>query len=261
MTYFDYFVITNMRVVLLILFWTNIFAQQAKLDTVFCDCETARVITINGNKKVGKTIAPMGAGEKQEISTLKNKSKYVFEKEHHSAWYKLTIADNGKMVFDIIPTKASDDYDFVLFKAGRLNFCDSLARHDVKPIRSCISRDKEDIKGKTGLSLAAKKEFVKEGVGDAYAKGVEVTKGEVYYLVLDNVYDDGEGHTIQFYYEEMVNVAGVIKDENDVPVKAEITLVNQKGDTVAMHKSADDGSYSFNVALRKNINYSMNFFI
>lgn len=88
----------------------------------------------------------------------------------------------------------------------------------------------------------------------------KVEKGEVYYLVLDNVYNEGEGHTIQFYLEIDVNVKGVIKDENNAPVQAEITIVNQKGDTVAMHKSAEDGSYSFNVGLRKNIDYSMNFF-
>jgi len=248
------------RILLLLIICTRLFGQTNKPDTVFCDCETARVVSINGNKKIGKTIAPKGPGEKQEISERKNKSKYVFEKEHHSAWYKLVIVANGNLGFDIIPTQAEDDYDFVLFKASNANFCDSLSRYAVAPIRSCISRDKEDIKGKTGLSAIAKKELVKEGVGDAYAKAIRVKKGEVYYLVLDNVYEKGDGHTIQFYFEELVNVSGVIKDENDAPVQADITLVNQKGDTVAMHKSAGDGSYSFNVALRKNIDYSMNFF-
>lgn len=160
------------RTLLFLFICIHVLGQTTKLDTVFCDCDKARIVTINGNKKIGKTIAPLGPGDKQEISTRKNNSKYVFEKEHHSAWYKLVIAANGSLVFDIIPGKLTDDYDFVLFKASRSNFCDSLADCAIKPVRSCISRDKEDIKGKTGLNSRAKKELVKEGVGDAYATSI-----------------------------------------------------------------------------------------
>jgi len=253
-------IIKMVRYILFIFLSVKLLGQNPKADTVFCDCEAARVITLNGTAKIGKTIAPPGNGTKNEISAHKQKTKYAFEKEHHSAWYKLLINSNGNMCFDIIPTKADDDYDFMLFKAYKTNFCDSMQTHRIKPVRSCISRDKEDLKGKTGLNWKSEKEFVKEGIGDVFVKPIRVTKGEVYYLVLDNVYEKGEGHTIQFYFEEPVSIKGVITDENKKPIAADITLTNAKGDTLVSSKSQADGTYEFRTFLRKNNNYVMNFY-
>lgn len=243
---------------ILFLFVTQLIAQK-KLDTVYCDCEVARNIVINDAANVNKTINPPGKGLKNEINESKQRSKYAFESEHHSAWYKLTIKSNGHLCFDIVPNKADDDYDFMLFKGGD-NFCDSLSTHKIKPIRACISRNKEENSGKTGLNNATNKEFVKEGVGDAFVASVLVKKGEVYYLVLDNVYDKGEGHSIKFYMEEPVVISGVVLNEDKLPVKADIALTNQKGDTVMVSQSDKLGNYKLNASLRKNTNYVLNFY-
>ncbi len=248
-----------MKYLLFFLFPLNLFCQTAKLDTVFCDCENARTVVLAGQAKIGKTIAPMNGGEKQEISEHKQKTKYAFEKEHHTAWYKLIINTKGHMCFDVIPSKKDDDYDFMLFKAEKNGFCDSLAKYHIKPTRSCISRDKEDIDGKTGCNNKAQKEFVKEGVGDAYVSAVTVAKGEVYYLVVDNVYEKGEGHTIQFYFEEPVLIKGVITDEKNKPIQSEISLTNRKGDTILTTNSKADGSYEIKTNLRTNNTYVLNF--
>ena len=240
-----------------------VLSQQAKkLDTVFCDCKIARTVVLKGNIKVGPTIAPTGAGEINEISERKQKTNFAFEKEHNSAWYKLIIKSNGFLVFDIIPTKAEDDYDFMLFNVngGGSDFCDSLEKYHIKPVRSCISRDKEEIKGLTGLSYKAKKELIKEGLGDAFVKPLEVKEGEVYYLVLDNVYKDGAGHTISFYFEEVLTINGITLNENKQPVKAEITVTAANGDTIKKIISDKKGNYDFEVALRKNFKYSLNFY-
>ncbi len=250
-----------MRFILLLFISLNLSAQKpAKLDTVFCDCDKARVIVINGNAKVNKTIPPNGHGEKQEISEHKQKTKYAFDKEHNSAWYKLVINSSGHLCFNITPSKKEDDYDFMLFKGSDIGFCDSMSMHRIKPIRSCISRDKEDIEGKTGMNYKGRKEFVNEGVGDAYVTPLSVTKGEVYYLVLDNVYEKGEGHSIQFYFEEPVHIKGVILDEKNKPLVAEIALTNARGDTMELSKSKADGSYEINTYLRPKINYVLNFY-
>jgi outer membrane protein OmpA-like peptidoglycan-associated protein len=238
-----------------------IFSQQAKkLDTVFCDCQKARTVVLKSNVKVGPTIAPVGFGDVNEISARKQNTKFAFEKEHNSAWYKLIIKANGLLVFDIIPTKAEDDYDFMLFKGNAANYCDSMQKFQLKPLRSCISRNKEDIKGLTGLNFKAKKELIKEGLGDAFVKPLEVKEGDVYYLVLDNVYKEGAGHTIAFYFEELMVINGVTLNENKQPVRAEITVTAANGDTIKKIMSDKKGNYDFEVALRKNFKYSLNFY-
>ncbi|MDO9000684.1 MAG: OmpA family protein [Bacteroidota bacterium] len=245
----------------LIFFPYFIFSQQIKkLDSVFCDCLNSRTVLLKGNSKIGPTIPPPNSRNVNEISELKQKTKFAFEKEHNSAWYKLIIKSNGNLVFDIIPTNANDDYDFMLFKGASKDFCDSMQKFHIKPIRACISRNKEKIKGLTGLKYSANKEMIKEGLGDAYAKPIEVKDGEIYYLVLDNVYKDGAGHSINFYFEENITINGLALDENKKPVKAEITITSQKGDTIKKLNSDKNGKYNFDVALRRNFKYSLNFY-
>lgn len=245
-----------MRIILLLLFSFNLLAQ--KLDTVFCDCNKAKAITINGKTTTPKTIAPIGPGEKNEISPYKQKTKYAFEKEHHASWYKLLINTSGNLTFDINPIKEDDDYDFMLFKANANSFCDSLTKHKLVPVRACISRDKEELKGKTGLSYKAKDDYVKQGVGAAYCKPIEVKKGECYYLVLDNVYEKGEGHHVEFSITVPTTISGIILDENKKPVRAEITLTSNKGDTISIEETKNDGSFNFIAPLIKSQTYSFN---
>lgn len=249
-----------MRIILLLLLSVQLFSQTKKLDTVFCDCAQAKVITINSKTIYGKTIAPKGFGELKEINPAKQKTNFAFEKEHNSAWYKLIINVNGELTLHIIPIKADDDYDFMLFKSSKNNFCDSLQRNKINPVRACISRDKEELNGKTGLNYKSTNEYVKHGVGPAYCKSLTVKKGEVYYLVLDNVYEKGDGHTIEFEIAQPVLFKGTVTNDNNTPIQTEITLTNQKGDTVSVEKTKDDGSYDFIAPLTKNQSYNLNFY-
>lgn len=250
-----------MRFVFILLITLNTaFSQTKKLDTVFCDCSQAKVITINSKTIYGKTIAPKGFGETKEISIAKQKTTYAFEKEHNSSWYKLIINVSGELTMHIIPTKADDDYDFMLFKSGKNNFCDSLQTYKINPVRACISRDKEELNGKTGLNYKSANEFVKYGVGPAYCKSLPVKKGEIYYLVLDNVYEKGDGHTIEFEIAQPILFKGTVTDDNNNPIKTEIALTNQKGDTISLEKTENDGSYNFIAPLAKNQSYNLNFY-
>lgn len=249
-----------MKFLILLFITIQTFSQTKKLDTVFCDCNKARVINLNGKTNIGKTIASRGYGEVKEISPTKQKTNFAFEKEHNSAWYKLIINVTGELTMHVIPTKADDDYDFMLFKAAKNNFCDSLQTHKINPIRACISRDKEEINGKTGINYKSTSELVKHGFGAAYCKSLFVKKGEIYYLVLDNVHEKGDGHTIEFEISQSVMFKGTVTDDNNKAIKTEIALTNQKGDTVLLEKTADDGSYSFIAPLTKNQSYNLNFY-
>ena len=227
---------------------------------MFCDCNQAKIIPVNSKSIYGRTIAPKGFGEIKEISQSKQKTAYAFEKEHNSSWYKLLINVSGELTMNIIPSKADDDYDFMIFKAAKNNFCDSLHAHKINPIRACISRDKEELNGKTGLNYKSTNEFVKHGVGAAYCKSMSVKKGEIYYLVLDNVYEKGDGHTIELEISQPVLFKGVVTDDNNQSIKTEIALTNQKGDTVLLEKTEADGSYNFIAPLSKNQSYNLNFY-
>jgi len=66
----------------------------------------------------------------------------------------------------------------MLFKSGKNNFCDSLQTHKINPIRACISRDKKELNGKTGLNYKSSNELVKHGVGAAYCKNLSVKKAK-----------------------------------------------------------------------------------
>ena len=53
---------------------------------------------------------------------------------------------------------------------------------------------------------------------------------------------------------------GVVLDESNKPIKAEIAITNQKGDTVSIENTKDDGSYNFVAPLVKNQAYNLNFY-
>jgi outer membrane protein OmpA-like peptidoglycan-associated protein len=237
----------------------TVLCQNLKKDTVFCDCEKARAVTIRGNARVGPTMAPVGGG-KGEISESRQRSGYSFEKEHNSAWYKLNMAVDGNLCFEISPLNQEDDYDFMLFSANGKSFCDSFLILHLKPLRACISRNRKGSKGITGLHLEAEKELVREGPGEAFIKAVPAKKGEVYYLVVDNVHDKGDGHTIHFFLEEEVKIAGRITDENQKPLVADVSIINPKGDTIEHAVSDKDGFYKLEAILRKNVKYSLNYY-
>jgi outer membrane protein OmpA-like peptidoglycan-associated protein len=235
--------------------------QVGKLDTVFCDCATARELKLRGGARIGPTISPPGAGEKNEISQKSQRSQFVFKEEHHSAWYKLIFTVSGNFSLDILPANPLDDYDFILFKANSQNICDDLEKGKIKPARSNLSREKDEIRGKTGLSLLAKNAFVPEGVHAAYSSSIKVEQGEVYYLVLDNVYDNGGGHTISFSFEQKVEIKGVVLDEENKPQITRVTVTDIKGETVAeCVTKPKTGLYDVLTVLRKNTQYSINYF-
>ncbi len=120
----------------------------------------------------------------------------VFEKEHNSIWYHLDIPYDGKLIIDITPKAASDDYDFLVYKYTDQYFCNRVEKNRVKPIRSVMSVSNSDFKGKTGLSLKGTAAHIKKESSVAYGKSIDVKAGESYVIVLDNLTDDGLGHTI-----------------------------------------------------------------
>jgi outer membrane protein OmpA-like peptidoglycan-associated protein len=190
--------IGSLLFIYLILFNFSFLKAQTlfHLSNAEADCETA--IDISGLSII-KATAPVGTGRWNEIQSPK-KSLYAFQKEHHTVWYKFTVAQNCRLAFTIIPDNPKDDYDFILYKADGEKTCRSIRKGELKPVRTNISRTSETNQGKTGLNLKGKSAYIHEGKGNNWSLPLDIKAGEVYYLVLDNVYNNGKGHTIKFFF-------------------------------------------------------------
>ena len=204
----------------------QVFAQQLYLiKPENADCKNA--ITLK-DTVFGPTNAPNGFGDVMEIMSNK-KSSFYFEKEHNTVWYKFTAPYNCDLTLDIIPVDINDDYDFAIYKYTDKDFCNFIKSKQIKPIRTNISRNDKKIGSKTGLSMTGDKKFVHSGTGLCYSKFVKVKKGEIYYLVVDNVYENGKGHTLNIKYRNCLNTKILQhnkkdKDKDKNKDKSEITL-------------------------------------
>lgn len=222
------------------------------------DCNKAIRIILDKKGFYGPTVAPNGFGEIQEIKSNKKNDLYSFEKEHNSAWYYFIAPINGTLAFTIYPTNLNDDYDFSLFKTTDTCFCKDLLEKKVTPVRTNISRTGLGESGITGLNSQGKNSFFSAGKGKPFSKSIEVKKGERYYLVLDNVYPNGDGHTIEIGYEKEANISGIVLDEQNKPIKAEVILEDTKGNEVKKTFSdSETGKYTLNTTVFINTNYNV----
>lgn len=253
-----------MRNYLIILFFvslqSSVFAQDSlrrkNLKPISADCKTAiKILKLNS---YGPTIAPKGAGEVAEIRSSKAHDRFSFEKEHNSAWYYFDLPFDGPLSLRVIPKKPSDDYDFLLYKYTDSNFCHDLIKKKIVAVRSNISRTGLGYSEVTGLSGKAKKECVSAGVGDQFSKSIEVKKGERYYLVVDNVYPDGEGHTIEISLEKEIKLSGIVLNENKIAIAgAEVSLEDGRGQEKAKVFTNKSGEYQIEAFIQANQNYNL----
>src|ERR1035437_187077 len=233
---------------------------KKKLVPIAADCKGAIKLDFGKNKNVsyGPTVSPIGFGQIQEIRGSKKKSCTSFEKEHNSSWYYFDTPSDGDLVLDIIPIDTANDYDFMIFKVKGLDdsFCDLINK---QPVRSNISRSGKGGMSITGLSSSGKANFVHAGPGETFSKPLEVKKGERYYLVLDNVYPNGLGHTIKLGYQKIIKIGGIVIDDDEKPVQAEVTLKDSQGHEVKTETDSA-GKYILNAELWESFAYTISFF-
>jgi outer membrane protein OmpA-like peptidoglycan-associated protein len=220
----------------LLLFGCSLSAQSTP-DTLDVsdhgDCATR--LTIETRKTVGPTTSPNGPGEVLEFSENERGNLHFMEQENNTVWYQFTAKTKGKLIFEIEPLDSLNDYDFVLYKYTDDNFCADVQSKKILPIRTNFSRNKPEISSKTGLKNKGEQAFIPAGVKAAYSQFVDVNSKEKYVLLVDNVYDNGEGHLLHFDYGVNVKFAGkVVNRTEEGNMEANITLTNTKtGDVVA----------------------------
>jgi len=218
---------------LLITFTVNLWAQnEFQLSSQQADCDQA--IDITGIDNIHAT-APMGVGAIVEVHSS-NMSLYAFSTEHNIVWYRFEVQQSCEMSFTITPDNPKDDYDFLLYRIKDNQNCQDIKKGELHPVRSNISRS--SVTGETGLSINGASNFVHEGKGNNWSNTLVVKKGEVYYLVLDNVYKNGQGHRIKFSYsnceedmefiDQQLSVNINVKDqESKRMVRGNILLIDE----------------------------------
>ena len=157
----------------------------------------------------------------------------LFEREHNSVWYKVSIPYNGELVIDIMQADVWDDYDFLVYKNTGVYFSNQVMLNKVMPVAvnlSCVDSaalsaaarkaaeqkpkpaggKKQDEKAAEepifeaqpallptiGMNPEAKDKMLTKKQTGGFIKSIPVRMGEEYYIVLDNCADNGKGHTI-----------------------------------------------------------------
>lgn len=139
------------------IFYLSVFAQE--------DCVSA--ITVCGNSNINYT--PNGIG-----STNENLGGCL-SGEHHSVWYKFTIATSGTLTFDLAPT-GPVDYDWAIY--GPNVTCTNKGT----PIRCNASGYLVN----TGMNMTNTNTTSAGGNTDPYCRYMDVVAGQTYFLYVDN---------------------------------------------------------------------------
>lgn len=232
--------------------------NNENLNPISSDCKNSINISLISGK-YGPTEAPMGYGELKEIHNLNYKNKKIIEKEHNTAWYNFICNENGILDITIIPSLKNNDYDFIIYKSTDSNFCKNiLSNSKMTPIRSNLSRTGMGNFEITGLNNIGKQDFTPPGIGNPYSKPLEVKKGEKYILLLDNVYENGGGHTILVGYEKPLNIKGKIQaNDQNIISEGKVILKDELGNKITESKTNNNGEYEINTLINNKLNYTI----
>lgn len=199
--------------------------------------------------------APEGHGNKLEFEGNSKKDSLFMERENHTVWYEFQPNSNGMLLFELEPIDSLDDYDFSIYEYTDSNFCQDVADKKILPLRSNFSRNKIAIKGKTGLAMKAVRNYVGAGLNPAYASPLPVDKTKTYVLLVNNVYDNGQGHFLHFDYSVKLKIEGNVVDiDAQHALEAKITLTNTKTGTVLATTQSDSstGDYQLDFDIAKS---------
>ena len=196
------------------------------------DCLFA--IPLNVDQTFGPTTAPQGAGRVMEVMADKRHPNLP-EFEHNSVWYKFTVPYNGKLDIAVTQINPADDYDMVVYKYTDVYFSNHIQCNKVLPVAVNLSsvdssllakpkrsqaqdaqaagndlkakaeaarlarqqQEKEAAKGTIGMYHEAEDILLTKASNKRHIRSIDVRKGEVYYILLDNVTPKGSCHSIK----------------------------------------------------------------
>ncbi len=223
-------------IVIILFFLSASFVNAQNLVDISNTSTCEQALDISRFHIFGPTTAPA------EIGSMSNDFTLV----KHPTWYKFTVQKSGILLFDIIPLKSKDNYDFMLFK-DETDFCQKYKNGEIKPIRANFNPPAND-KGLTGLSYT--------GEEPDFEKGVPVSKGDAFYLALNNMYRNGKGHTVFFKELKTIKITGKITDsKSGKPLRADIRWRNLRNNNLFVSSQTEKkGSFEMEILLNSQEN-------
>ena len=218
------------------LLWVTELSAQTNLIEENADCYGAVAIR---DSIFGPVFPGRGHGHILEIRENKDDDPMYIEQEHHSIWYTFRAPWDCQMTFDIVPENSKDDIDFMLWRGAIVEICKDIYLKEHKPIRSNIGRNDPEIGSRSGLSHEATRDFVQSGPSDhPYSRAVEAKKGELFYLLVDQLTKPKGPYTIHFHFgpqpEEEIQaeqntpkqqfVFKVVDSETGEPIEASLAV-------------------------------------
>lgn len=197
------------------------------------DCIFAIPLTVD--QTYGPTTAPEGAGRIMEVMADKRHPNLP-EFEHNVVWYKFTVPYNGKLDIAVTQLNLADDYDMLVYKYTDVYFSNHVQCNKVLPVAVNMSsvdstllvkkkkkaevpstgdakadqkarmeaakqrraeEAKEAAMGTIGMYHEAEDVMLTKASNKRHIRSIDVRKGEVYYIMLDNVTPKGSGHSIK----------------------------------------------------------------
>ena len=149
------------------------------------DCIDALVYD---SKREGNISVPKGFGNENEIFGHDIYNDYFFTQEHNTLWIYLYFRDSTEFEFELTPKRGNDDFDFMLYKIDRPNFCNYIKENQPLPIRSNLARKHQKTGSITGMKKGHENAFSKAGYEPYFSSTLKVNSGEEYYLIIDSPY-------------------------------------------------------------------------
>src|SRR6185312_2041712 len=142
-------------------------------------------------------VPPSGIKDKSVIK--KHSNGLYFEQVHNITWLSFVVPGDTLLTFDLVPQNDKDNLDFIVYRDEAF-FCKEVEKGLVQPIRANITKiDTADHSSNTGLSASAKDSVVSSVSGPTYSKGIQVKKGERYYILVDNTTEGKGGFTLHLH--------------------------------------------------------------
>ncbi len=228
--------------------------KYRKLPQSSTDCNYA--LTLDKDTIMDMIAPPNGAGYLFEVKKDASNPD-VFDKEHNVVWYKLEVPYSSKLSLDITTIDSADDYDFLLYKASDIYFCNKLVNQKVKPILSNLSAPSAEAENPSiGVSLKGTHKFIGKKSKESHTATVEMKKGETYYLVLDNAGEKPGPYSmkLQYYVEGTKPLLRIFDGKTRRQINADVLITEKSTGNIAFDKKNIRASF---LVFEPNFEYHM----